>query len=381
MRAAERRAWRMKRGVASYAHDKAWLARWALLTTVCLALLCQSAGLMQRLYFNLAFVDALKHQPTSSLLFPSAKPSEFLRSTPAQRLTTSLRAEWFASAADHDLGRLALLEGDAHSAAQYLSRAVEVAAPNAMTYWHFGVALWHEGEPDAAIQAWQQAGAMPYFWQRGLLWWRQKRWAEAEAALRLAASLAPTHSMALNDLGQFYWEQGQTEAAQQYLRQAVAHESSPYERYLLRGKLAQLAGQFDEAEMALRAAALQQPQRPEPYGRLALLQWQRQRLPQALDTLADGLSRVAHPAGLYILRGQILNAQAQWLAADQAYQQALQLEPRNVSAWRGRAQNALDGGRPDEATNFLRRALQLNPQDSELRNWLAVLMAKMDARH
>jgi Flp pilus assembly protein TadD len=220
------------------------------------------------------------------------------------------------------------------------------------------------------------AKAAPYFMQQGLMWRHQQNWLDAEMALRLAAQIEPTDLSIQSALAQFYLEWGRPDEASLHLRQALSLETRVYERLLLQGELAQLAGQTAAAENFFREALRAQPTRPEAYRQLAAALDALGQRAEAIKVLRTGLRESPPTFSLYLHLAQWLTQQGDFAEADRLYEQAQRLDPHSDEPWLLRAQNALAWHHEDDAEVYLQRALELEPNNAETQVWLKAVQSR-----
>ncbi|MBI5920351.1 MAG: tetratricopeptide repeat protein [Betaproteobacteria bacterium] len=166
------------------------------------------------------------------------------------------------------------------------------------------------------------------------------RSAEALNALRQAASLTTTSSIAQNDIGLQLLELGAIDDAESCLRQALAVDSGIAMAHANLGRILQIRGQATEALAAFRRAVELAPH-----------------LPEAHVNLAGGC-----------------NAFNQYPEGEAASREALRLAPSMPSAWCNLG-NALTGQqRGSEAEACYREALRIEPAYTDARNNLGNLL-------
>jgi tetratricopeptide (TPR) repeat protein len=327
------------------------------------------------LHFNLKFVHALRagHADVNHSLFAEslAHTSSFQAPAWLREWDDNLSPMMFAN----QQGRLALLQGDVPTALTALQLASESQPASQLTYWHLGVAYWHEGRAPNAVEAWRKASAAPYFWQYGLMLRRRLDWSGAAQALELAARIEPADPVLQLALGRFYEEWKKPVEAVLHWRLALANETRAYAQHWLRGKIAQSEGRRQEALEAFRAAIADEPQRADGYRGLAETLMTMGRRAEALTTLQQGIERNPNALELYLVLGQWLMAQKNFAAADEVFARAAQVDSHSDEPWLRRGQNALAWGRPVKAKRYLERARQLYPHNAETLQGLQQLSA------
>jgi tetratricopeptide (TPR) repeat protein len=104
----------------------------------------------------------------------------------------------------------------------------------------------------------------------------------------------------------------------------------------------------------------------------------------ALAMYREALDRAASPQA----RGEYLYAMASILGqsgrnaeSEQMLQELVRMEPRNSPAWAGLGNNAWMGGRIDEAAEYYRRAVELNPGNFEAVSNLATMLTASGPAH
>lgn len=355
------------------------MGQWLLSAVFALSLCIYAPHGFQRMYFNFAFMDALKYGTRLAQASTFTAPAEIVYTSPNRRwLNLWYQGTlWVDGPMAAEVGRLTWLQGySAQTIVTYLERAVAYDAPTPITYWRLGDAYWRAGNEPAAIEAWRKGNAASYFQQRGLALWRRGQRREAEQALQRAVAIAPTHPNLLQQMGQFYWEQGERLLARHYWQRAREVETRPEAQLILDGQIAQAEGELQAAITFFKAALTRRPSDAELYWQLAVAQREHAQFAEALETLRLGIRRVANPFGLYLRLGQWLMAAEQWRDAEQAYQHAATLDRRNAEVWLSRAWNALAQEKWAEAEQYLQSASALKPDDAETHWALSILAAQ-----
>lgn len=161
---------------------------------------------------------------------------------------------------------------------------------------------------------------------RGRLFTRLKRLDQAVAAYEAALALAPDDVRVLRALGYLHGERGEREAAEGYLRRALALGPDAVGWFNL-GYLLDQSGRREEAIAAFGEAT---------------------RLDPRLDRAWYGLG-LAHAAS------------GQHEAAVAALEQAAQLEPRNPHIWYALGMAQHHAGAPDKVEAVARHLLRFHP--------------------
>ena len=203
---------------------------------------------------------------------------------------------------------------------------------------------------------------------RGSLEWAQdlhRRGYLGEAAqiYREILQHSPRHAVTMNSLGVLYAQQGDGEAALEWLGKAVAIESrnSPYR--VNYGKALLHLGRAAEACDALERAASLNPGSAAAYHELGLARSQSGNPEGAEAAFLKALSLEPGSWELHNDLGLFLHRLGRDEEAAQALRSALDLEPRSVDALRNLGMVLRAQKRAAEAVEVYRAALALQPKD------------------
>lgn len=252
-------------------------------------------------------------------------------------------------------------------------------------------------EQTAAIAAAEQsARARPEdftAWQElGAAYFEQERYGDAEAAYRRALALNPASADALESIGHIHYRRNETAQAEAAYEQAIlldphyvysyfglgilhATKTGDHQRAVeayrrglaanpgsllltthLAGTLAR-AGQVEQAVAMLEQVAQAHPEEGEAWGWLNLLYLHQGRLDDALAACrAHNAIRPDHSS--HRLIGLISQQRGQLEQAEQAFQQALALEPGDYEARAGLARVYRETGRSQQAEAVFQAAWQ-----------------------
>ena len=202
-----------------------------------------------------------------------------------------------------------------------------------------------------------------------------------EAVTLLTALLGrnPANQPARLSLGSAYLAAGKPEQAVRVFRDAVERREDDYlTHYNLALGLEALSPQtpslLAQAEASYRRALELFPRYVDAYTDLAELLLRQGKTEAALRTTGEAASHGAVDPQLLSLRGELLAATGQAAQADDAFAQALLLDPRFPSALEGRGKLAYSRGDYRAAATFYSQALAAEPQARRARTLGSILL-------
>jgi tetratricopeptide (TPR) repeat protein len=167
--------------------------------------------------------------------------------------------------------------------------------------------------------------------------------------------------------------------AEIFFRRDVAHAPDDPSALVNLGNVLARQGQSGEAERLYRRALVEEPDDDITLINLGLLLHREGRLAEAARALTKASALRPHDARVHLMRAEALAAMDGAEAeAEQAYRQALTIEPRLRDALVGLA-NVLDSaGRMEEAETLYHRALAADPRSWDAHYHYAVLLSDSD---
>jgi tetratricopeptide (TPR) repeat protein len=160
---------------------------------------------------------------------------------------------------------------------------------------------------------------------------QQKNWPAAAEQLGLAFKRAPQLSALYRARAQLAVDQGDTQAAQSYFRQAIQRETASAvaraDDHVEIGRLLQQNHGYAEALQAYDAALQERPKHGDALRGRARMLLELKRYKEAIDSFNRSLEVGPASADLYQLRGLARSQIREYRAALDDYSQALQLEP------------------------------------------------------
>ncbi len=217
-------------------------------------------------------------------------------------------------------------------------------------------------------------GYAPLHWYLGLVYVRQGRREEACQALASAVTIDPELDEAAVTLAWVLGDLGKFAEATLFSRAALAKKAQP-DRGTQLGWLLVCQEQWDEAASQLVAVLSQEPGRNDARSHLATALQRLGRNDEALQVLADGLTRSPEATALLHQRIHLLLDLHRAQEARAACHQLLRLQLREGTSWYLLALALVQYKRPGAAARALARARRLAPERPEVWSqtaWLAL---------
>lgn len=243
------------------------------------------------------------------------------------------------------LGVIAYQRADWRQAVEWLGKTVAVTPKDASVRFNYAEALREAGDTAAAI-----------------------------GELRTTLALAPDHVPALVTLGRLLGESGDAGEALTLLDRAAARAPDDPKLFLVRGSLRLRTGQPGAADDLSRAARLD-PGLALAHFYLGLAAVQDGDLTQADASLARVTEIDPASAPAYVERGKIASLRKQPTAAEALYRSALEHDNGKAETHALLAEALFDLRRRDEATEAIRNARALEP-DNEFARLIEAKLAR-----
>ena len=192
--------------------------------------------------------------------------------------------------------------------------------------------------------------------------YRQKRYAEALEAARVAVEQRPNYYNPHATLGAIFNALGRFEEAETHLRHAITLHPQGWYAHLHLGDALYKQGRYEEALKATRVAVEQRPNYYNPHATLGAIFNALGRFEEAETHLRRAITLNPQAQDAHLHLGDALYRQGHYEEALKATHVAIEQDPNYFEAHvnLGAIFNAL--GRFEEAETHLRRALALNPQ-------------------
>jgi tetratricopeptide (TPR) repeat protein len=265
----------------------------------------------------------------------------------------------------------AALEGDDPSAGlEDLDRAIENDPENVDLLFERARALAAAGEFDIAYEsilqgievmpeeAWVHENAANTLWELGLI-------DEAIAEYRRALELDPQAYWLYSRMAEIYRETGRPDEAAAVLFEALENPSlaaDPDELDSIGWSFLSLE-MVNEAEAAFNRALEADPDNPSRYEGLAEAAYWRNGAPAGIEMVEAGIQRFPEYAPFYESAGRWQWEMGDVNQAALAFNQAIELDPTNSSAYRALANLLADLGRQAEGEELMLRGLEQNPNN------------------
>jgi tetratricopeptide (TPR) repeat protein len=248
--------------------------------------------------------------------------STTLRERTGESLRTIRRAEPLAKVTTPSLEaltaytqglRASSVDGDPERSLELHQQAVRLDTAFAAAHRAIGIHWYNRGESDLSIQSLERAlrhadrmteleRASAY----SALHLTRSEFADAAAALERVIALDPDNFAALNNLGLTYAAMKDHERADHYYRRAVQADTGRFFAYTNLGEHLVMRGRYEEAEEALRAAAVRAPQSAWPVVALAQVPYHAGDAAEAEKRLRDLIEDPASPLGIQMRAGERL---------------------------------------------------------------------------
>ena len=193
------------------------------------------------------------------------------------------------------------------------------------------------------------------------------RFEEAETHLRHAITLHPQGWYAHLHLGDALYKQGRYEEALKATRVAVEQRPNYYNPHATLGAIFNALGRFEEAETHLRRALALNPQAQVVHLNLGDALYKQGRYEEAMDLIAQAAALAPdsmQAAKLHFLMGETARENGQPEAAAEHYMNTLEMDLHHGVALHWLATLRLEQQRYDEALELFHRLIALHPNDA-----------------
>lgn len=237
-----------------------------------------------------------------------------------------------------------------------------------------------EAEPRLLRAVQLRPSAADWHEHLGILYAKQRRFADAAHTLRVSLRLDATSAPRWNNLAVAYRDLGNLPAAETALREAIRLAPSSVE---LRVGLVGLLGEQKKTDEALtegRRAAADFPDSAPAWSGLGLLLANAGQFADAVEPFQKTAALLPESAEAHSNLAAAFGKLKRWAECEVASRRAVELDPKHATAW-GNLGNCLrDQGRYDEAAAALTRCLDLRPTDAEAAGNFALTFATV-GRH
>lgn len=195
--------------------------------------------------------------------------------------------------------------------------------------------------------------------------------------IRQAVDSSPTSPVYVGNLGVIYRQAGRINEAIQTYRRAIELDAQNADVYFNLGKSLKLKELLTEAEAAFRTAISIQPSYTSAWLSLMSIFANRYDLEQAREVGEAACKACGPVCDLYLSLGAVYRRSNLNDEAIACYEQALQLQPKNVDALARLASFCFMGYRFAEGTEYLQRAINVEPESVHVLNAIG-LRSKME---
>ena len=200
------------------------------------------------------------------------------------------------------------------------------------------------------------------------------RLAAAEQLCRDVLRALPRNAEALHLLGLVAHQAGNTQAAIDLIRQAIAADGSVALFHCNLGEMSRLVGRIDDAVAAGRRALELQPSYPQALNNLGIAYLDRGDHDSAIKCLEQALRLAPNVSEAHSNLGNVWRAQGKLDEAIAAYRRAIAVKPANAEAHNNLGTVFRDRKKPEQAEAAFREALALKPRDSMILDNLALAL-------
>ncbi len=209
----------------------------------------------------------------------------------------------------------------------------------------------------------------------------QGRLREAIREYEKALLLSPQEPNVLNSLGVCYGHLGQAEKALEFFQRALAASPQDFMAHYNLGYALMGQGRLAEARQNLEQSLSLSPEHADTLFQLGRLAQDEGRLETALDFLGRASRQAGCRRAVHRHLGEALIAAGRFGEAEEAFNQAVKVNPNDGGALASLAGLYLDRGANREiALSLARRARELEPQASRHLRVLAQALAALDRR-
>lgn len=193
----------------------------------------------------------------------------------------------------------------------------------------------------------------------GLMLLRLGRAGEAEAPLRKAAEIAPSHPALRMNLAQWLEHQGQIEEAVRLVEGVVADEPGRHWAWERLGELKARLRRFGEAADHFRQATELQPKNPSLLFKLAQASFDDGRPDDAETILTEAAALAPDHAAILRLSADIHASRGDWAKLEKTANEWCGVQPRDPGPWRALAKAQWESGYPRRAMQNFQHSFTL----------------------
>ncbi len=288
-----------------------------------------------------------------------------------------------------ELGVVLLARENFQEAEAFLKRVLEIDPESEPAHHNLGRLYSRRGEHERAREHLEAAtrllpGNAEGFYQLGTVLMRMGELAEAETAFRRALALEPENLEARYALGTLLRRQGRSEEAAEVLAEherlsARALEERQRQRrisaYHLDARKLLEQDRLEEAREKLQEILALEPENDLAYYRLGQLFFLRREYERALEAVRSAIRAKDFEPAYHFLEGMCWDRLGEAEKAARAFERVVELADY-ADAYRALGRIELGRGNYPQAVARLRRAVELEPQDPDLRLALAEALEK-----
>jgi tetratricopeptide (TPR) repeat protein len=288
-----------------------------------------------------------------------------------------------SSLAHNNLGLALFGEGQTNAALQHFKTALKLKPQNIEAHNNMGQALLKQGMVNEAVDHYRKllklypSEAVTHKCL-ALALFEQGRIAESISHLQTSLRLRPNYASGYFNLGKIYFKQGQTKKAAKCYLEAIRLRPDFPEAHNNLGILLLKEGKLRMAVSYFRKALEQKNDYAPALENLEKVRLAQNAAKEKQAQIMDKLSRNSGDAALYLKLGDLYQEQGELTEALKNYQKAFSLRPNSLPAIKKLAiGHAMNGGY-DKAIELLNKLILLKPDDTAPYIYLAGIYARQN---
>jgi len=247
-----------------------------------------------------------------------------------------------------------------------INKAIEIN-PRAAFYNNRGVLYYKQKKWELALADYTQAlkinpQYVDAYYNRGLVYSKQEKWELALADYTQALKINPQYADAYINRGSFYYEQKKWELALANFNQALKINPQYVDAYYNRGLVYSKQEKWELALADFNQALKINPQYADAYYSRGLVYYKQEKWELALADLNQALKINPQYVDAYIGRGVLYYEQKKQELALADFNQALKINPQLADAYIGRGVLYYEQKKQELALADFNQALKINPQ-------------------
>jgi spermidine synthase len=228
----------------------------------------------------------------------------------------------------------------------------------------------------ASTAAMASAGRLDYL-QQGKVFYQQKDYQRAVAALESAKAQSPQRPEARNLLGLAYQKLGQEQAALAEFQEAVRLDNRNLDYQLNLATALERLNRFEEALAAFQELIKQNPNRADLLNNLGIVYTKSGQSEKAVAAFQKSLALDPHQPEAYNNLGILYGSRKEFGQARQAFETALRNHPLHKDAHRNLALTFMQLQQPQRALPHFQKVVEIDPNDAHACNDYGLVLAQL----